>query len=124
MPLSLTINALTLLRDTNVQAGINIPPITVIPDSSRNSSGVLSVPATAGGIPIPKNGLTHLGYSEFVNLDDTNEIRVMDSVGGSTILSKLKPNGGRALIFLGVTDPAAISLVNTCKMSYFISDGS
>jgi hypothetical protein len=98
--------------------------VTSTPLTVNNSSGVMTVPITSGGIPIPLGTLQVNGYAVFQNLDSSNTIHILNVQGGSVVLAIVGPGLSAGPFFLGVPTPAAQAFIGACEMSYSIMDGS
>ena len=124
----LVINTTTQLTSPTITPGVNAglnPPLLTKPLYSPSySQGSMLVPTTAGGVAVPLGVLPSVGYAHLVNQDPNNWIHVLNAVSGATIIAQLPPAGGRALVYLGVSAPAAIAISGAAQMEYFITTGS
>jgi len=124
----LVINTTTQLTSPTitpaVSGGLQPAILTDLLYTPQYNQGDMQVPTISGGIAIPLGALPSVGYAHLVNTDQNNWINILNAVSGATIIAKLPPKGGRALLYLGVAAPAAIAVGGPAQMQYFLTVGS
>lgn len=124
----LVINTTTQLTSPTitpgVSGGLQPPTLTDFLYTPQYNQGEFVVPTASGGTAIPLGVLPSVGYMHLVNTDQNNWINILNAVSGATIIAKLPPKGGRALLYLGVSAPAAVAIGGPAAMQYFLTVGS
>jgi len=113
------------LQYTNAAANIAVKSLMVVAGlfgitGKVYSAGVLEVPTTAGGTPIPVTGLDGLGWAMFKNNDPEHYVDLLSAVNGA-LFARLMPGEPAVFRFHPlVTAPAALANIAPVPIEYLI----